>query len=75
MGKVLPSVVEVMYKHNENDRTINRAKGRVLAGNRPCVTSVNFALIVLNRDSDAFLTEDAPVLLDEILQSRLPGKD
>ena len=57
-----------------DNRKLKRTKRRVLAGNRPCITSVSFALIVLNRDRDAFFTEDAPVLLDEILQCRLLGK-
>ena len=50
-----------------DNRKLKRTKSWVFAGSMPCITSVNFALIVLNRNCDAFLAEDALILLDEIL--------
>ena len=37
-----------------DNRKLKRTKGRVLAGNRPCIAGVNLTLIVFNWDSDSF---------------------
>ena len=50
-----------------NKRKLKGTKYRIFASNRPCITSVNFSLIVLDRDSDAFLAEDMSALLDKRL--------
>ena len=68
------SKLKELCNHFLNQRELKRTKSRVLAGNRPCITSVNFTLIVLNRNCYAFLAKDAPVLLDEVFLSRLLGK-
>ena len=54
-----------------NNWKLERAEGRVLAGNRPCIPGVDFALVILDRYGDTFFAEDAPVLFDEILQTSL----
>ena len=57
-----------------NNRELSWTEGWVTAGNRPCVTSVNLTLIVLNRRCYTFFAEDTPVLLDKISEFKLAGR-
>ena len=50
-----------------NNRQLSWPKSWVLAGNRPCVTSVDFTLVVLYGKWDTFFAEDTPIFLDNTL--------
>ena len=49
-----------------DERKLTRPKSRVLTGNRPCASCVNLTLMILNRNCDALVRKDAPVLFDEV---------
>ena len=57
-----------------NEGQLKRAKCNFLAGNRPCISSLNFTRIVLNGGGDTPFDEDTPVIVDERSQSVLLGK-
>ena len=44
-----------------NQGQLKWAKGCIYAGNISRITSINLTLVVLDRDSDTLLAEDAPV--------------
>jgi len=54
-----------------NNRLLSWTKRRVFAGNRPCVTSVDLTLVVLDGKWDTLFTEDSPILFDEISKFKL----